>query len=366
MATHASRSVDSEPIAPAHAATEITGVDGINRLRNTSDVLDRYRRPGPHATVVMAVPMPGAPGDDLGLRWSATRSDLRRLGATDEVLHHLDHAVEHLPRCGYDVLLSADEVDVAYCWLTRPATNSVIRVGAVPTLLPALAEVDHRPGVVAAAVDRIGADLHVVDHAHVEPSKSVDGDDERIHKSAGDGSDQARNQRHSEVIWNRNAQLVADAIGSLAKRRRATAVVLTGDRRATDLVTEHLGRHTGLVVDTVRAGGRHEPQTTARLLAASIEMATRLQDVHAGEGLQRLTEELGQQDLAVDGEVRTLEAVAEGRAKTVFVDVARCAHHVHVDDTVKAAAATGGSIVMVDAPDIADGVAALLRTPYQP
>ena len=351
---------------PAHAAPEIENRDGLVRLADITAVLLRYQRNGPHTTAVMPMPTPGQVGDDLTTRWNATRTDLSHLGASDAALTHLDRAVAALAPCGHNVLISADDSDAAYCWLTRPATRSFMHVGQRPTLVPALAEVGRRPGVVAAAVDRAGADLFVIDHADLHSDGVVDGKHDRIHKSAGDGNDQAKNQRHSELVWNRNARAVADTLIALAHRWHATHVLLTGDQRAVDLVRSHVTARDNLSVQSVRAGGRHEPDTGLRLLAAAIATAVAAQQAANEVDLAWLAEELGQDDRAVEGEVRTLEAVTTGRVKTLVVDSSRLDVANHVDDAIVTAAATGANVIATHAPLLQDGVAALLRRPNHP
>jgi hypothetical protein len=358
-----SQATSTEPWRTAHVAPEIAGVDGLTRLVDATAVLRRYQRNGPHATTTMPMPTPGRVGDDMTKRWSATRADLGHLGATEAALAHLDRAVEHLAPCGYDVLLTADDSDAAYCWLTGPTAPMSMRVGPRPALVRALAEVGRRPRVVAAAVDRIGADLFVIDHAELETGGSADGEQERIHKSSGDGHDQARNQRHSELVWSRNARQTADLIVALAQERHASHVLLTGDQRAVDLVHSHVNGRDNLTVGAVRAGGRHEPDTGFRLLAAAMATAEQAQRSANESDLAWLDEELGQDDRAVDGHVRTLEAAAAGKVKTLIVDVGRSPELPHIDDVIVAAAATGATVQAMAAPHLRDGVAGLLRRP---
>lgn len=352
--------IDETPFRPAHEAVE---PDELNRLADAQSVLARYRLPGPHATVVLPIAVPGRRGNNMEKRWSATRADLRHLGADDAVLDRLESTVTRLPPCGYEALVTANADDAAYCWLIQPLDSPLMRVGDLPSLLPALVEVGRRPRVVAAAVDRVGADLAIVDHAHIEAAGSVDGETDGIHKSAGDGWDQARNQRHSEVVWERNAAAVAKELSRLVDAHSAPVIVLSGDRRAVDLVAERLS-NPHLDVRAAQAGGRHEPDTMLRLLAASIAAADAAQDAERRADLERLNEELGQQDLAIDGEVHTLQAIADHRVSKLFVDIGRWADRDHIDETIRAANADGADVCPAASPELADGIAALLRRPY--
>ena len=356
--------LDPTPVQPAHAATELTDVAGVRSLASTKEIISRYHRPGPHATIVLRLPFHGEVGDDLDKRWSATRTQLSHLDAPDQVLEHLDRAIEHLPRCGYHAVITADSDDAAYCWLTT-SHEPVTRVGAHPALALALAEIDRRPHCVGAVVDRVGADLFAIDHTDIEATGSVDGESDGIHKSSGDGADQARTQRHSEQVWSRNALQVADALAAPAGARKASVVVVTCDVRASHLVAEHLEGRRHLTVAHANAGGRHEPTSPARLLAAAMEASARIQRADTDERVARVMEELGQHDRGVDGDVTTLQAIEDGRVKTLYVDVDRWTDIDHLDDTIKAATDTGADVVVGAAPALNDGIAAFLRVPYE-
>jgi hypothetical protein len=354
----------TQPFQTAHAATEPPLTSGLHRLATNPSILKRYALPGPHVSVVMPIPIPGQAGDDLTKRWNATRTDLRRVGATDDALDHLDAAIEALNPCGYQVLLTANDDNAAYCWLTSAPDATMTRVGSLPALVPALAEVDRRPTLILAAVDRVGADLYAVDHTQIDECGSVDGETERIHKASGDGTDQARNQRHSEVVWDRNAELVGERLATLARQRNAARVILTGDRRAVDLITHRLAHHKELTIESVRAGGRHEPNTSQRLLAAALESARAAQVAKQETEIEELAEELGQHDQAVEGAVRTLQATADHRVKKLYIDAGSWRDHPHLDETIAAAAAQGAKVIAVNAPHLLDGIAAMLRIRY--
>jgi len=349
----------STPFRPAHAAVEPRG---LTRLTDTKSVLARYRLPGPHATVVLPIATPGRAGDDIEKRWHATRADLVHLGADEAILQQLDTVVGGLPPSGHQALVTANSDSAAYCWLLT-AAGAMMHVGQVPSLVPALIEVDRRPRVVVAAVDRVGADIAIVDHAHLETNQSADGERDGIHKSSGLGPDQARAQRHSEVVWERNATAVAGELSRLVRTRRAPVVVLSGDRRAVDLVADRVASP-NVAVYTAQAGGRHEPDTSQRLLAAGIAAASSVQEASLHRDRGRLTEELGQHDLAVDGEVHTLQAIADHRASMLFVDAETWSEHDHIGETIRAAQADGADICVVSVPGLPDGVGALLRRPY--
>ena len=327
------------------------------------DVLDRYQLPGPHASVVLPVPPPGAAGGDLRARWHAIRNNLQHDGATDAMRAHLDGLVEIVPPHGETVLLTADEESAAWCVLREPATHSTRHVGEVPWLLPALAEVTSRVELVGAVVDRVGGDLFVLRHDGPEEAGTVSGEDEFVHKSAQGGWSQPRYQRHAEVVWDRNATSVASALADLAHRQHADTVMLTGDERAVGLVRQHLNGTAGVVAHAVAAGGRHEPGSPARLNRSGLEVARSRHEREVAGELTKLREELGQQDLGIDGIVMTLEAIAENRVATLYVRPADATFPLY-DVAAKDALERGARVVVSHDVVCRDGIGALLRFPY--
>lgn len=349
---------------PSERQSHVAAALPPTRLIDVDTVIDRYRSRGPHTTVVLPVATPGQIGDDLTIRWHATRTGLRHQGASDRSLDLLDAAVDALSPTGGHVLLTANDDDAAYTWLTteEPALQ---RVGPAPCLIPALGEVVGATAVVVAAVDRIGADLYLVDHTEIEPHGSITGEDAEIHKAASGGWSQARRQRHSEVVWERNAAGVASELADLALESGAALIVITGDQRATELAMRHLDTVRGVTVRSVDAGGRHEPDTWRRLHRTALEIAEVERSQTFGRSLEQVREELGQQDRAVAGAIETLQAISENRVGTLFIDTNEWRHQQHADEIVKAALLKGAQIVPAPLLDIPDGIAGLLRVPYR-
>lgn len=117
-----------------------------NELAAVDDVVSRYQRPGPHATVIMEFPAPGQIGDDRLVRWHVRRSELVDAGAGDAALAQLDELVGELEPRGRTVLLTSDGIDSAFCWLTDHTVGHLAHVGPCPAMLAALDElVDRSP-----------------------------------------------------------------------------------------------------------------------------------------------------------------------------------------------------------------------------
>lgn len=334
-------------------------------LAEISDVVDRYRLPGPHVTLVMRFSPPGTIGDDVEVQWHARRADLHRAGAPDEILERLDRVVEILPREGDLALITADMASAAVCWFgsessvdpdAQPAT-----FGDVPHLLHALHSVSARPNVIAAIVDRVGADVLHVRHRGWTTLDHVEGNGEEIHRGAERGTSESARQRHADVWLDRNAELIAEALSEFAVSAGTTLVVVTGEERAAPSVERHLVARRSLEVHRVHAGGRHEPDSPQRVDEAAREIARHAHQARIDAELDDLREELGQHDQGAQGEVAVLEALAHRRVGKLFVDLDEAARHPNVDAIVHAALSSGADVLTVDGLAVTDGVAAILR-----
>jgi hypothetical protein len=344
---------DARSVISMIPATEIVAV---------SDVLERYQLPGPHATVVMPVPKPGEPSGDLRDRWHAIRTNLEHDGATPAILEHLDALSAEVRADTRTVLLTASDESGAWCALGCHVPMSQWHTGRIPWLLPVIGSLGTHQPVIGAIVDRVGADLLVLSRRGSDPAGGVVGDEEFVHKTTRGGWSQARHQRHSEVVWDRNAELVAASIADLGARTPATLAMITGDERAEHLVAAHLDRNHRIEVRVAECGGRHEPGTTPRLHDAAMEWLDErhLTRVHTRVG--RLEEELGQQDRAIDGVLLTLDALSERRVATLFLDAGTTSYPMH-DIAARDALVQGADVVL--APDLGcrGGMGALLRYP---
>ena len=338
-------------------------VDNLE-LTTIAHIRSRYEMNGPHATAVLDMPMPGTSGDDAGVRWRAARAELLRLGTSAVAIRHMDDVIAQTHRRGHPLLVTANEAGAAICWLGFDIESST-ELGALPALLPTLHQAALAPvPVIGAAIDRIGADVHTIGAFDVLKSLSVDGDDEHVHKAASGGWSQARHQRHSEVIWERNAELVAIAITQAVKDADAHEVVLTGDNQAVRLVAQRLASLRAARVVRKQAGGRHEPGTPDRLTVAASEVRVAFHDQATGVAVANLREELGQHDRAVAGWISVLEALNDHRVRSLFVDLLDSRQNPQVDSTIHAAFRHGANVVVGDDLDVCGGIAALLSRPY--
>jgi hypothetical protein len=327
-----------------------------NELARVTDVLARYQRSGPHATVIMDIPAPGQAGDDRAVRWHVRRSELARAGAGNAALDHLDALVDALDPRGDTVLVTADDTDATFCWLTDRTVHHLTHVGPHPALIAALDELSDRTPVIVAVVDHLGADLFELDHLDLTEIGSVNGEHIQTHRHTG--GDRSGYQRRAEAVYERNADTVAAQITEHAVHAAARLIVLTGDDRETAAVADHLDTHRFTVV-TVHAGARNDPRLAERLREAAIEQSLAHRADRRSVAIAHLREELGRHALAVEGQDATTTAIADGRVATLFVD--RIATPDGADTLAHDTLLRGGTVVVADDLGVADSVAAILR-----
>ena len=326
-----------------------------NELARIDDVLERYGRPGPHATVIMQFPAPGQIGDDRRVRWHVRRSELVAAGAEDAALINLDVLVDALEPRGEWVLLTADGTDATFCWLTDHTVSHLAHVGACPSLLAALDELTDRTPVVVAVVDHLGADLFELDHLDLVEIGSVKGDHVQTHRHTGGNHDGY--QRRVEAVYERNADTIARQITAHALHAGARLVMLTGDDREAAAVTDHLDPHR-FDVSTVQAGARHDAHVADRVRHAAIDRSLEDRRMRRSAAVDHLREELGRHALGVQGRADTAAAISESRVATTFLDRTAA---VAADALARDTLLFGGTVVVADDLGVTDGVAAIVR-----
>ena len=335
----------------------------FDELTTMSSIRTRYDLPGPHATVILDVPNPGTVGDDLGVRWNSTQADLSRLGVSQATVQQMDELVRSTHRRGRPLLMTGNDTSAAFCWLSFEIEASM-SWGTLPALIPAIHQARLVPSpVIGAVIDRVGADLYWAGAHEIMLLTQIDGEDEQVHKAASGGWSQARSQRHSEVIWDRNASLFVDINDSI-EQFGAGAVALTGDERAVQLVEARLDDQGAGAVVRCMAGGRHEPGTPERLRTAIDDYRSERNRRETSTALESLREELGQRDQGLAGSIEVLEAIKDKRVKTLFVDLVTGRRTPHVETSVRAAIGQGADVVIGTDFEVRDGIAAILRAAY--
>lgn len=194
--------------------------------------------------------------------------------------------------------------------------------GAPPPLLPLLARLQERPPFVLVVIDRVGADLWSSPGGDSAVRiETVLGPDDEIQRNAPggwQGLTQGRYQHRAEDSWMHNARHVASAAVARVAEVGAQVLILSGDVRAVQFLTDALPPLPGVLVrrisgsrsaDGSQSGRRERVEEELRAAAAD---QTRLV-------LDLLRENLEPGGLGVAGWSDTVDALAAGRVAALLV-----------------------------------------------
>jgi hypothetical protein len=174
------------------------------------------------------------------------------------------------------------------------------------------------PHIVVLA-DRTGADItYIGSPGSVEEEETVSGDTFQIRKFQGGGWAHHRYQHNVENKWVHNAEEVAQVIASMARRLRPRFVLVAGDIRARQILTDRASDLWSDLVVSMDEGGRaagadREPvdQRTAELVA---EHEAR-EDAEAIEQIQAAAAH----GLSVTGKEAVVEALRKGQVERLVL-----------------------------------------------
>ncbi len=254
------------------------------------------------------------------LRWKTLRDQLDG-DAPIGVLEAIDDLVpgaHHDAQCIAILCAGADPVIVEPVdEITDPEGTATC--DSLPRLAPVIASRQRAAAYVVAMVDRRGADLVGVTRGGREIAAEVAHDeaDRPESKKAPGGWSQPRYQRRVENRWEEGAQAVAEAVHELAEKVGARLVVLGGDERTLTLLEEALPSSTAEIVRIA-----HENRAAGSESDLDDQVRRYVHDVTARDTvavIEKLREELGQHDRAVQGAAMTLGALQRSQVDVLLV-----------------------------------------------
>ena len=281
-----------------------------------------YERPGPYASVYADLSRTTEDASKAAeLRWRALREELEGQGTPPDTLHAIEQTIEEelWDRRSEGLAIFAADGEVLHMErLREPVPNDRATLGALPDVLPYLAQRGERFPHLLAVVDRRGGVIDCVTaegrHTHIE----VKGDEAYpIRKTKAGDWNQSRFQRSSENVWKANAKQFAQEIVRAAEKCGARAIVIAGDTRARtavlDEVSDRVLEHT---VETDKNTSIDAPELEAELQRV-LELKTTERIMNVAERFDR---ELALGERAVAGLPATAKAVREGRVETLLLE----------------------------------------------
>jgi hypothetical protein len=296
------------------------------------------------------------------VRWRNLRGELESAEADEGILERIDALVPdaHLEGDGLAVIADAAGVRLVDHGPLRDTDDRAV-VGDVPVLAPIVRWRQEQPTVLVVLADRQGADVFALRRSVPDIERTVEGEDQPIRKVGPGGWSQRRYQERAENTWEENARSVADVVHRLADRVAPRLIAIAGDVRAVTLLQEALGDE---LRDRVRVVAGERPWEGAGD-AIPDEVPDGVAEAVRADGdavLERLREELGQQDLAAEGLEATASALARASAALLVVADTRDARVWIGSDALQISTnADDLRALGVDDPHEADAADALIR-----
>ncbi|SDY14361.1 hypothetical protein SAMN05660209_02091 [Geodermatophilus africanus] len=282
---------------------------------------------GPYATVCADVTHTTENADtELELRVRGIAEELTGQGAPEAVVEAVrgrlleaNQGREIARLRGRALVVAADGSVVLDQPLVDSPRQEVASWSPTPDLLPILRQLPGRVPHVVVVTDRVGADISVATLAgRPEIEDEVEGDSFQIHKFQGGGWAHHRYQHNAENKWVHNADNVAERIASLVRRLHPAFVLVAGDIRARQILTD---RASGLWSDLVvsmdeggRAAGADREPVDQRAAALVAEHEAR----EEADAVEKLAS-AGAHGLAVTGKAAVVEALRKGQVETLVL-----------------------------------------------
>ncbi|MEV7606884.1 Vms1/Ankzf1 family peptidyl-tRNA hydrolase [Paenarthrobacter sp. NPDC089322] len=302
------------------------------RLANFADL---YRQPGPWCSAYVDASTGTVDGlETTDVQPDNVRTALEGQGASKEDLDAMDGAIqpakgEPAPISRF-VLVRQGEVVLNELLPGALVGQEIISKDEVPNLMPLL---KHQPGgfayvVVEASRDEAEIRLYRAGAPDVEESQHVQGDDDSINKVRVGGWSQARYQRHTEQVWRRNADQVAQEVDQLVREHQAKLVVLSGDIRARQLVEDQLSEESKAVLSTIDAHTLAAGSDRQKFDDEVNSLVARQWAVEQQNLMDRLAEQEGQANpQSATGIGAVVHALQQAQVDVLILDAGSLADH---------------------------------------
>jgi hypothetical protein len=282
---------------------------------------------GPYATVCADVTHTTEnAATELELRVRGIAERLTEQGAPEEVVEAVrgrllegNQGGEAGTLKGRAVIVSSDGSVVLDQALVDAPSREVAAWGSAPELMPVLRQLPGRVPHVVAVVDRVGADItYVGASGEIGQEKTVDGDDFQIQKVQVGGWAHHRFQHNAENKWVHNADGVASEITSMARRLSPRFVLVAGDVRARQILTDRASDIWSDLVVSMDEGGRAAGADREPVTRRAAELVAEHEARECSDVLEQL-QAAGAHGLAVTGLDRVVEALRKGQVETLVL-----------------------------------------------
>jgi hypothetical protein len=188
-----------------------------------------------------------------------------------------------------------------------------------PDVLPVLRQLPGRVPHIVVLTDRVGADITYVGMPGQEgEEQQVEGDSFQIRKFQGGGWAHHRYQHNAENKWVHNADEVASHIASMVRRLQPRFVLVAGDVRARQILTDRASDLWSDLVVSMDEGGRAAGAEREPVDRRAAELVAEHEAHEEARAVEQI-EAAGAHALAVTGTAAVVEALRKGQVETLVL-----------------------------------------------
>jgi hypothetical protein len=282
---------------------------------------------GPYATVCADVTHVTESADtELDLRVRAIAEKLTEQGAPEPVVEAVRERLlegndggEAGTIRGRAVVVAADGSVVLDQQLADVPRQELVEWSPTPDLLPVLRALPGRVPHMVVLADRTGADLTLATlPGQAEEEETVKGDTFQIRKFQGGGWAHHRYQHNAENKWIHNAEDVAQHIASTVRRVHPRFVLLAGDMRARQILTDRASGLWSDLIVSMDEGGRAAGADREPVERRAAELVAEHEARAEAEAVEKISS-AGAHGLAVTGTAPVVEALRKAQVETLVL-----------------------------------------------
>jgi hypothetical protein len=286
-----------------------------------------FTAPGPYATVCADVTHTTENADtELDLRVRAVAEKLTEQGAPEAVVEAVrgrllegNDGGDAGTWRGRAVIAAADGSVVLDQPLVDSPRQELAEWSPQPDLLPVLRQLPGRVPHIVVVTDRVGADITVSSGPGTTiEEKEVEGDSFQIRKFSGGGWAHHRYQHNAENKWIHNAENVAQSISSMVRRLSPRFVLVAGDIRARQILTDRASDLWSDLIVTMDEGGRAAGADLEPVQRREAELVAEHEAHEEAQAVEQI-EAASAHGLSVTGTALVVEALRKGQVETLVL-----------------------------------------------
>jgi hypothetical protein len=282
---------------------------------------------GPYATVCADVTHTTENADtEVELRVRALAQQLTDQGAPEAVVEAVrsrlleaNEGGDVATLRGRALVVAADGSVVLDQPLVDAPRREVAEYSPAPDLMPIWRQLPGRVPHIVVIADRVGADISVASLVgRPEIEDEVEGDSFQIRKFQGGGWAHHRYQHNSENKWVHNADNVAERIASLVRRLHPRFVLLAGDVRARQILSDRASDLWSELVVSMDEGGRAAGADREPVDQRAAELVAEHEAREEADAVEKIGSAAAH-GLAVTGTASVVEALRKGQVETLVL-----------------------------------------------